>query len=141
MVVFENYNFIVSACINCNIPGYLIVECKERVSSLSQLSVDAQKELGVVLARLESAITKELSPEQVYCAKFGESGDGLHFHVFPRLTVVTEKYLEYFPTQATLIHGPVLFDWAREYYKVEAEALSQEVISVASSVLSHLATT
>ncbi|EPE5298442.1 HIT family protein [Vibrio parahaemolyticus] len=141
MVVFEDDNFMVSPCRSCNIPGYLIVECKDAISSLSQLSVDAQKDLGVLLALLESAVTKTLSPEQVYCARFGESGGNLHFHVFPRSTVVTEQYLEYFPTQEALIHGPILFDWAREYYKVETKTLSQEVIVAADSVIDYLATT
>ncbi|ENM5899495.1 hypothetical protein LV192_003746 [Vibrio mimicus] len=141
MVVFEDDNFIVSTCRSCNIPGYLIVEYKEEVSFLSQLSVAAQMDLGVLLAQLESAVTKTLSPEQVYCARFGESGGDLHFHVFPRLTSVTAKYLECFPTQKALIHGPVLFDWAREYYKVETESVSQEVIRAANSVIAHLATT
>ncbi|ENM5740523.1 hypothetical protein AB1F87_004165 [Vibrio mimicus] len=140
IVVFEDDNFIVSPCRSCNIPGYLIVECKGGVSSLYQLSMDAQKGLGVLLALLESAVMKTLSPEQVYCTKFGESGGDLHFHVFPRFSVMTTKYLEDFPTQESLIHGPVLFDWAREYYKVETESLSQEVIVAANSVIAHLAT-
>lgn len=141
MVVFENEHFIVSQCKTCDIPGYLILECKDSASCLSDLPSSAQRELGVLIGQLEFCITKVLNPEKVYLGKFGESGGRIHFHVFPRLPEVTSKYLELYPAQKNLIHGPVLLDWAREYYKVKEGLLSQNVVSIARDIEFHLNTT
>jgi len=101
---------------------------------LNDLSVETQMELGVLLARLELAITRVVHPEQVYCAKFGEAGGNLHFHVFPRLASLTKDYLRTYPEQQNLIHGPILLDWARELYQVEPGDISAQVISCVSEI-------
>ncbi|ENM5738163.1 hypothetical protein CW613_002579 [Vibrio mimicus] len=138
MVIFQNEHFVVSQCCTCNIPGYLILECRAQASSIGELPRSAQMELGVLLGRLELGVINVLNPEHVYCGKFSELGGNLHFHVFPRLSSMTSQYLECYPTQKGLIHGPMLFDWAREHYKVEERDLSIEVISILSEIKSHL---
>ncbi|ENM5776287.1 hypothetical protein [Vibrio mimicus] len=138
MVIFQNEHFVVSQCRTCNIPGYLILECRAQASSVSELPRNVQMELGVLLGQLELGVIKALNPEQVYWGKFGETGGNLHFHVFPRLNAMTAQYLKCYPTQEELIHGPMLFDWAREHYKVEGGELSIEVLSILSEIKSHL---
>ncbi len=70
-----------------------------------------------------------------YWGKFGETGGNLHFHVSPRLNAMTAQYLKCYPTQKELIHGPMLFDWAREPYKVEGGELSIEELAESRKIL------
>ncbi|MCG9583679.1 MULTISPECIES: HIT family protein [Vibrio oreintalis group] len=127
MVVFEDQHFRVSQCRTCDIPGYLIVDCKVQAVFLADLPLEAQTALGGLIGKLEIAIAKATRAEKVYCAKFGEAGGNLHFHLFPRLITITTDYLKVYPDQQHLIHGPILFDWAREYYKTVPESLSVRV--------------
>jgi diadenosine tetraphosphate (Ap4A) HIT family hydrolase len=138
MLLFENEYFIVSQCKNCDVPGYLILECKDHAKILSDLPMAAQRELGALLGCLESSIVKTLKIEQVYCCKFGEAGGNLHFHLFPRSSSITSDFLDYYPNQKELIHGPILFDWAREYYKVEDGIFSKETVSSFCGIKAHL---
>lgn len=138
LIVFQDEYFIISQCHTCDVPGYLVLECKAQASNLGELPTDAQTRLGLLLGQLELCLIKVLDPEQVYFGKFSESGGNLHFHVFPRLASITSKYLEHYPSQRELIHGPMLLDWAREHYKVEAGGLSAEVISTLCEIKRHL---
>lgn len=110
-------HFRVSHCVDCLLPGYLLVSPIEPVSSLAALDRRAQAELGSVLATATEAIRSVVAPPKIYCAQFGEENPQLHFHLFPRTEAVTAEYLRAFPAQQNLIHGPVLLDWARSRYR------------------------
>ena len=84
---------------------------------LWDLGAEAVNLLGLTLARAVSAVRQVNEPVKIYCAQFGEEGNQLHFHVFPPTTGITEEYLREKPEERDLIHGPVLFDWARTRYK------------------------
>ncbi|MDH5976098.1 hypothetical protein L8R98_04860 [Vibrio splendidus] len=128
ITILETEYFTVSQCNNCDVPGYLIVACKENLSSLSDLPREAKYQLGILLSDVESSITKVVESEKVYCCKFGEAASIIHFHLFPRTVSLSTVFLEFYPEQKSLIHGPVLFDWARDYYKVETGCFSSETI-------------
>ncbi|ENM5747480.1 hypothetical protein V4V60_002172 [Vibrio mimicus] len=127
MIVFEDQYFKVSQCRTCDIPGYLIVDCKTQTVYLADLPFEAQTVFVGLIGRLEIAIAKATGAEKVYCAKFGEAGGNLHFHLFPRSVSITTNYLKVYPEQQHLINGPILFDWAREKYKTSSESLSVRV--------------
>ncbi len=114
-----NYrHFIVEHCCDCLVSGYLIVSPVIPVLSLAGLSREAQEALGPVLAAAAETVQTVIAPIKIYCAQFGEEGQHLHFHVFPRSAEITTEYLRAFPEQRDLIHGPLLLDWARSRYRV-----------------------
>lgn len=69
-------------------------------------------------------------------AQFGETGDDLHFHVLPRTAAVTREFLLAYPQQEELIHGPVLFDWARTMYR--ELSVSEETRQVLAKIRERL---
>ncbi|KMV29003.1 hypothetical protein AB733_20300 [Photobacterium swingsii] len=126
--ILETEYFTVSQCRDCDVPGYLIVMYKENLRELSELPHEAKCQLGVLLSEVESSITKVLAPEKVYCCKFGEAASIIHFHLFPRTVLLSKSFLSIYPEQLGLIHGPLLFDWARDYYKVKVGCFSPDTI-------------
>lgn len=112
-LVARTAHYEVEHCYSCAIPGYLIVSPTAAAESIFELSEPARSELGAILARATSLVTRVVRPLRVYCAQFGEEDSRLHFHVFPRTADVTARFVAEFPEQARLIHGPVLLDWAR----------------------------
>ena len=108
-------------CCTVAVPGYLIVSPNISVKSLSSLPKYYKEQLGLSLALATGLIEETTSPLKIYCAQFGEEGINVHFHLFPRTLKITDEYLDEFPKQRDLIHGPVLLDWAREKYKSNEE--------------------
>src|SRR5947207_15961797 len=82
--VVLNAHFRIEPCSSCPIGGYLIVSPRVHVSSLSELSPDAQNALGATLAAATRAIDVVVHPRRVYCALFAEETGAVHFHLFPR---------------------------------------------------------
>ena len=113
--LFETEFYTASQCLECDVPGYIILESKTVSGKLYKLKIAAQIELGILLSNIERSVDEVLEPENIYLCKFGEEGTILHFHLFPRTKDITSRFLENFPGQEKLIHGPVLFDWARDY--------------------------
>src|SRR6266581_3980072 len=68
---FMNAHFRIEPCASCPIPGYLIVSPRVPVSSLAELSPDAQSALGATLVAATRAIEAVVHPQRVYCALFG----------------------------------------------------------------------
>ncbi len=116
-VVLEDGSFVVEQCLGCPLPGYVIVRSKVPVLDLGSLPEDVSAELGPLLRRVVHAVQRVLHPARVYVAQFGEEGETLHFHVFPRTAALTREFLREFPEQQDRIHGPILLDWARERYR------------------------
>jgi diadenosine tetraphosphate (Ap4A) HIT family hydrolase len=132
--VAEFEHFQVTHCADCLVPGYLIISSLAPVLSLADLSKNAQRELGTVLATATGAIQSVISPVKIYCAQFGEETEELHFHVFPRTVEITATFLAAFPTQQGLIHGPVLLDWARSEYRADRSDVLAAVSPVVHAV-------
>lgn len=115
--VHANAHFTVDQCRDCAVPGYLIVAARDPATRLAELGAEASAALGPTLQRVVAGVEQVLEPVRVYCAQFGEAQPGIHFHVFPRTAEITRAYLMERPGEATLIHGPLLLDWARERYR------------------------
>src|ERR1700693_6247383 len=114
--VFVNAHFRIEPCTSCPIAGYLIVSPRIHVSSLAQLSPDAQGALGVTLAAATRAIERVVHPRRVYCALFAEETGSVHFHLFPRADSLLSAYSRAHPEDAD-ISGPRLLDWARSTFR------------------------
>ena len=107
--VFLNTHFRIEPCSSCFIAGYLIVSPRVRVSSLAELSPDAQKALGVTLAEATHAIESVVHPRRVYCALFAEETGSVHFHLFPRTDWLLSSYSRAHPEDSE-VSGPRLLD-------------------------------
>lgn len=117
LLIERNEYFTVEHARSCNIPGYLIIEPQTPVTYIWKLPRRAQQELGMLQARCSRAVQEAVSPMRVYCLTFAEESLNYHCHIFPRSLDATAQYLEEFPKQKELIHGPLFFDWARERYR------------------------
>lgn len=110
-----NAHFRIEPCVSCPIAGYLIVSPRVSVSSLSELSPDAQVSLGPTLAAATHAIEVVIRPERVYCALFAEETRSIHFHLFPRTAWLLSQNAAAHPADRE-ISGPRLLDWARRTF-------------------------
>lgn len=116
-LIDEDKYFRIEHCHSCTVPGYLIVSPVIAVTSINGLPESFQERIGFSLAVATGLIEEIIRPVKIYCAQFGEAGELLHFHVFPRTEKLTAEFLKAFPGQQDPIHGPVLLDWARTTYK------------------------
>jgi diadenosine tetraphosphate (Ap4A) HIT family hydrolase len=114
--VVLNAHFRIEPYLSCLIGGYLIVSPRVLVSSLSELSPDAQNALGATLAAATRAIESVVHPRRVYCALFAEETGSVHFHIFPRTDWLLSSYLRAHP-EDTVVSGPRLLDWARSTFR------------------------
>ena len=114
--IFINAYFRIEPCASCPIPGYLIVSPRVPVSSLAELSPDAQAALGATLVAATRAIEAVAHPQRVYCALFAEETRSVHFHLFPRSEWLLCSYSRAHP-EDTEISGPRLMDWARRTFR------------------------
>ncbi len=133
-LLWKNDHLKIEQCYTCALPGYLIVSPNSATDALYKLETSALNELGGVLARATQAVQIIIKPQKIYCAQFGEEESAIHFHIFPRSLVLTTEFLKENPNQKTLIHGPVLLDWARAKYKAKPE----EVWSIVQASMSQL---
>jgi diadenosine tetraphosphate (Ap4A) HIT family hydrolase len=115
--LYRNQYFVIEQCRNCSVPGYLIISPVKKALCLTELDEQALGMLGPTLALALTAVREVIKPLKIYCVQFGEEKGQFHFHVFPRTKEITEEYLKGRPKEEKLIHGPILFNWARERYK------------------------
>jgi diadenosine tetraphosphate (Ap4A) HIT family hydrolase len=131
--VFVSTHFRIEPCATCAIAGYLIVSPQVSVSSLAELSPDAQRALGVTLAAATRAIESVIRPRRVYCALFAEETRSVHFHLFPRCDWLLTSYFHAHPEDSN-VSGPGLLDWARSTFRLPArddyEQATEEVFRV-----------
>ena len=113
-LVYEDTYFRAEHCVDCCVPGYLILSARDPASSIAGLTAGALQNLGPRLALLVRAIEAVVRPELVYCAQFGEV-KALHFHLFPRTASMAAEFLAEAGKGARL-NGPILLNWARERY-------------------------
>jgi len=111
-----NAHFRIEPCASCPIPGYLIVSPRVPVSSLAELSADAQSALGATLVAATRAVEAVVNSQRVYCALFAEEMRSVHFHLFPRSEWLLFSYSRAHP-EDTEISGPRLMDWARRTFQ------------------------
>jgi diadenosine tetraphosphate (Ap4A) HIT family hydrolase len=114
-ILYETEHFRVEHSNAFLVPGYLFVVPKTRCRSLTELPSAAVSEMGNVLVLATSAVEAVVKPIITYCAKFGESGSDVHFHVLPRTTWLTTAFWRAFPDHPG-VSGPVLLDWVNSAF-------------------------
>jgi diadenosine tetraphosphate (Ap4A) HIT family hydrolase len=135
--VFVNTHFRIEPCGSCPVTGYLIVSPLVSVSSLAELSPEAQGALGATLAAATRAIETVVRPERVYCALFAEETASVHFHLFPRTRWLLSSYSRAHPEDAD-ISGPRLLDWARSTFHIPPTADHEEATEEIFRVLRQI---
>ncbi|MBN2771782.1 MAG: hypothetical protein JXR90_13900 [Spirochaetes bacterium] len=118
-LIMRNKYFTLEQCYSCKIQGYMILTPIYKCSSIDELPKEYLDRLGEELSNAIKMVKEKVNPVKVYCLQFGEGSEQLHFHIFPRTQELTDKYLEVYPEQKDLIHGPMLLEWARNEYKEE----------------------
>ena len=121
-LVYENEHFRIEQCRDCPIPGYLIVIPKNQVRTLSAMKSEALAQLGRTLADATKAVEQIVNPERVYCARFGERDESVHFHLFPRTGWILEEYLKENPLETNDVNGPRLLAWARNRIRGDSDS-------------------
>ncbi len=135
--VVLNAHFRIEPCSSCPIAGYLIVSPRVQVSSLAELSPDAQNALGVTLAAVTRAIESVVRRRRVYCALFAEEMGSVHFHLFPRTDWLLSTYSRAHP-EDTEVSGPRLLDWARCTFRSPATSDYQQATQAIFCVLHQI---
>jgi diadenosine tetraphosphate (Ap4A) HIT family hydrolase len=144
LLVLATRHFVIRHVRDRVIPGYLIIAPIEARDSISELSLDAQRELGTLLASCGAAISKVVSPERIYFATFSEEDRTFHMHVSPRTEEATAEYVRARNSVERLIRGPLFFDWARDQYRGDAaqcEHVRKAVTALQSELQGSLAPT
>ncbi len=114
--IFEDKLVTIEQADFCSVPGYLILRLKTGASSLGDLKPDDAIRLGELLSSSVSAIENIVEADRVYCLSFCELDRHLHFHLFPRSPTLLRDYHKATNTSDEPINGPMLFEWAREFY-------------------------
>lgn len=118
--VFETPFFTAAPCLDCDVPGYLVLQPKETEPNLHELSLATQRELGPALGSLENSIRLVTKAEHVYVLRFSEGLSSVHFHIFPRTQEMAQQWNIENPSLAKNgINGPLLFAWARIKHHVD----------------------
>ncbi len=135
-LLHSDRHYVIEQCVDCPLPGYLIVRPVSGATSMEELTTEEHAALGGVLAKAIDVVKKVVRPVRVYCAQFGETDGPLHFHVFPRTEEVTREYLSENPLREGIIDGPDLLSWyRRKHGHDESEADHDKVVHEIREVL------
>jgi diadenosine tetraphosphate (Ap4A) HIT family hydrolase len=78
--VWGDEHFTVHPPVKCSIPGHLWLASREHVDSFCDLSPEAARAFGPLVARVERAILAEGDVARVHLSRWGDGG--AHFHVW-----------------------------------------------------------
>jgi diadenosine tetraphosphate (Ap4A) HIT family hydrolase len=142
LLVHETTHFIVTACEDCDVPGYLIVRSRAETGLLRELTPEALGQLGGLLAKLEAAVLSTIHADRLYVLRFSEATTAVHFHLFPRTSEIARAWADADEVKGPSrdINGPLLFAWARERWLVETGKLSADTLDTAARIRERLRT-
>lgn len=73
------------------LPGFLILKTNRHTESITKLTADEARELGLLLLKITKVIDTVLKPERIYVLRFGEVVRHVHFWLLPRTKEVLEN--------------------------------------------------
>jgi diadenosine tetraphosphate (Ap4A) HIT family hydrolase len=134
--IFENEWYTLSQCVDCDVPGYLILQPKCDSAELLNLDPLAQSALGPLFAAIEATLIRITGAERIYILRFSESLASVHFHFFPRSKELAAIWREAQCSGDDQNHnGPLIFAWARVKFSVgEHGRLSDRTMDVANRI-------
>jgi len=113
--LYEDEDFLIEHSVFYRIAGLVFVSPKADARMVAELPRASLRRLGGVLAAVERVVAEVMAAENVYVARFGESGGPLHFHVFPRTPEITAEWRAATGSQGS-IDAPALVSWANRTY-------------------------
>jgi diadenosine tetraphosphate (Ap4A) HIT family hydrolase len=132
--IYETRATTVTPCMNCAVPGYMIVQPKQLVARIGQ-APEFATELGDILSRLEHALLSPTGATRIYILRFSETHSSVHFHVFPRTEEMAARYIQAMRRLPGQIIGPELFEWARqEFYIADAGQMPRKIADMAERI-------
>lgn len=139
-IVLVTDDLTAAACIDCDVPGYIVLQPRQACNRLSELPNSVLEQIGPALARLEAAIQSVTDAEHIYVLRFSEGLPTVHFHLFPRTIALANAWLAAARPSEQNIIGPSLFAWARlQYYVANPEMLSPATQHTALRIREYLA--
>ncbi|WP_166365513.1 HIT family protein [Pseudomonas akapageensis] len=130
MTIYSGKHIVISHCLDCEIPGYMIISLQRTTSKLAEFSSAESAELMNGLAFAEQALNTLFVPEKIYIMRISELNPELHFHIFPRYASVTKLYLA--EHNDRIIDGPFFFSWARKMFSSSQTKPTREVLDAQS---------
>lgn len=83
-IIHETRHWVLNHRMNSALPGYLMLSARASVNSLAALPVEAQAELGILMARTQQVMEAQLQPARLYMGRYGhDAGYAIHFHFIP----------------------------------------------------------
>jgi len=83
-IIHQTRHWVLNHRMNSALPGYVMLSAKAQTNALSTLPIEAQAELGVLLAQTQKIIEDLLQPKRLYIGRFGhDPGHSIHFHFIP----------------------------------------------------------
>lgn len=113
--LFEDDEFLIEHSVYYRVAGLVFVSPKADARRVAELPRQTLLRLGPVLGAVERAVGEVMAAENVYVARFGESGGPLHFHVFPRTQAITDAWREATGRRGS-VDAPSLISWANATY-------------------------
>ncbi len=113
--LYEDDDFLIEHSVYYRIAGLVFVSPKSDARRVAELPRQSLQRLGAVLGAVEHAVSELMSAENVYVARYGESGGPLHFHVFPRTAGITAAWREAAGRSGS-VDAPALVSWANATY-------------------------
>ncbi len=65
-IIHETVHWVLNHRMNSALPGYLILSARAPFNSLAALPVEAQAELGILMARTQQVMEAQLQPARLY---------------------------------------------------------------------------
>lgn len=92
LIILETEHWVLNHHMASALPGYLMLGART-AGALADLPEAAQAELGVLLARIQRIMQRELQPEHLYISRYGhDAGWPVHFHCIPVYAWVEELF-------------------------------------------------
>lgn len=83
-IIHQTRHWTLNHRVNSALPGYLMLGARQPTTSLASLPVQAQVELGSLMALTQHVLEDQLQPTRLYISRYGhDAGHSIHFHFIP----------------------------------------------------------
>src|SRR5574343_781820 len=95
-VIYETAHWRVNHRCDTPYPGYLMIGAKQpEAARLSDLAMEAQRQLGPLIAQATRFLHEDLGAKRVYEGRYGHSpGHAVHYHLIPVYDWTVAAYLQ-----------------------------------------------
>lgn len=91
-MVYEDACFHAHQDYGVPIPGFIVISSKRHLRSMSDFNEEEQKNFGIILCKVRTAMEKALDIKTVYTAQKERDKDPFHFWILPRYPWISEMF-------------------------------------------------